>query len=328
VLPMTMKAIVVNKYGGPEHFQLKDVDKPTPKEDEVLIKIHATAVNDYDWCLMTGKPYLYRLMFGLIKPNNQIPGMELSGVIEALGEKAASFKVGDAVYGDISDYGFGSFAEYICINAKALVLKPTKMSFEEAASIPHAAMLATQGLIDIGKIQTGQQILINGAGGGVGTFGLQIAKLKGAVVTGVDTGDKLKMMKLIGFDHVIDYKKEDFTKNGLCYDLILDAKTNRSIFSYMHSLSIHGRYVTVGGELSRLLQIFLLKPWFSKFSQKSIAIVVLKPNKDLDYVNELYEAGKIKPIVDGPYKLSEVPELIQYFGEGKHTGKVVITLET
>jgi NADPH:quinone reductase-like Zn-dependent oxidoreductase len=325
---MTMKAIVVNKYGGPENFQLKDVGKPTPKENEVLIKIHATAVNDYDWCLMTGKPYLYRLMFGLMKPNNQIPGMELSGVVEALGEKAASFTVGDAVYGDISEYGFGSFAEYICINEKALALKPTKMSFEEAASIPHAAMLAVQGLIDIGKIQTGQQILINGAGGGVGTFGLQIAKLKGAVVTGVDTGDKLNMMKLIGFDHVIDYKKEDFTKNGLCYDLILDAKTNRSIFNYMYSLSTHGRYVTVGGELSRLLQIFLLKPWFSKFSKKSIGIVALKSNKDLGFVNELYETGKIKPIIDGPYKLSEVPKLIQYFGEGKHTGKVVITLGT
>ena len=322
-----MKAIVLTKYGGPDDLQLKNVAKPTPKENEVLIKIHATAVNDYDWSLMTGKPYLYRLMFGLTKPKKQIPGMELSGIIEALGEKTTSFKVGDAVYGDISAYGFGSFAEYICINEKALALKPIKMSFEEAASIPHAAMLAVQGLIDTGKIQNGQKILINGAGGGVGTFGLHIAKLNGAVITGVDTGDKLNMMKLIGFDHVIDYEKEDFTKNGQCYDLILDTKTNRSTFSYMRSLSTNGRYVTVGGELNRLLQILLLKPWISKFSKKSIGIVALKPNKDLDYVNELYETGKIKPVIDGPYKLSEVPELIQYFGEGKHTGKVVITLE-
>jgi len=277
--------------------------------------------------LMRGKPYPYRLMFGITKPKKKIPGIELSGIIEALGENVNTFKVGDAVYGDISSYGFGCFAEYICVDEKALVLKPVKMSFEEAASISHASMLAVQGLVDVGKIQKGQKILINGSGGGVGTFGLSIAKLYGSEVTGVDTGDKLKMMKSIGFDHVIDYKKEDFTKNGQCYDLILDTKTNRSTFDYVRSLSPNGRYVTVGGDLNRLLQIFLLKPCISKFNKKSIDIVALKPNKDLDYINELYETGKIKPVIDGPYKLSEVPELIQYFGEGKHTGKVVITLE-
>jgi len=322
-----MKAIVLNKYGSSDSLQLKDVAKPSPKENEVLIKVHATAVNDYDWSLMRGKPYPYRLMFGITKPKKKIPGMELSGIIEALGENAKTFKVGDAVYGDVSSYGFGCFAEYICVDEKALALKPVKMSFEEAASIPHASMLAVQGLVDIGKIQKGQNILINGSGGGVGTFGLCIAKLYGGEVTGVDTGDKLKMMKSIGFDHVIDYKKEDFTKNGQCYDLILDAKTNRSTFDYVRSLSPNGRYVTVGGYLNRLIQILLLKPWISKFYKKSTDIVALKPNKDLDYINELYETGRIKPVIDGPYKLSEVPELIQYFGEGKHTGKVVITLE-
>lgn len=323
---MLMKAIVLTKYGLKDVLHLKEVAKPTPKDNEVLIKIHATAVNDYDWSLMRGKPYLYRLMFGLVSPKKQIPGMELAGTIEAVGENARSFKVGDAVYGDISEYGFGSFAEYICINEKALALKPNKMSFEEAASIPHAAMLAVQGLIDVGKIQKEQKILINGAGGGVGTLGLQIAKLYDAEVTGVDTGDKLKMMESIGFDRVIDYKKQDFTKNGQSYDLILDTKTNRSTFDYLPSINPSGRYVTVGGELTRLFQILMLKPLIALFGKKKIHILGLKPNKDLDYINELFEAGKLKPVIDGSFNLSEAPEAICCFGAGKHVGKIVITL--
>ncbi|MGB5528521.1 MAG: NAD(P)-dependent alcohol dehydrogenase [Ignavibacteriaceae bacterium] len=322
-----MKAIICTKYGPPEVLQLKEVEKPTPKENEVLVKVIATAVNDYEWSMVRGKPYLYRLMFGIIKPKRKIPGMELAGIIEELGTNATSFKVGDAVYGDISGYGFGSFAEYISINEKALKLKPGKMNFEQAASIPHASMLAVQALIDIGQVQKGEKILINGAGGGFGTFGLQIAKLYNTEVTGVDTGDKLEMMKSIGFDHVIDYKKENFTKNGQRYDLILDAKTNRSTFDYLRSLSPNGRYVTVGGFISRLLQAFFLGSIIRRFSKKNIRIVALKPNKDLDYINELFKEGKIKPVIDGPYKLSEVPEAIRHFGEGKHKGKVVITLE-
>ena len=252
--------------------------------------------------------------------------MELSGTIESLGKNVSSFDVGDAVYGDISAYGFGSFSEYICIHEKALDLKPDKMTFEEAASIPHASMLACQGLIDFGKIQKGQQILINGGGGGVGTFGLQIAKLYDAEVTGVDTGNKLKMMKSIGFDHLIDYKKKDFTKNGECYDLILDAKTNRSAFAYARSLKSNGKYVTVGGKPISLLKLQILKRLISTFSAKRLYIAILKSNKDFAYINELFETGKIKPVIDGPYKLSQVPKAIQHFGEGKHQGKVVITV--
>ncbi|MBT8293382.1 MAG: NAD(P)-dependent alcohol dehydrogenase [Eudoraea sp.] len=323
-----MKALVFTKYGSPEVLQLKEIEKPTPKENEVLVEIHATAVNDYDWSMIRGKPYLYRLLFGLLKPKHQIPGMELSGTIVALGTNAELFKVGDAVYGDISTYGFGGFAEYVCINEKALVNKPDKMSFEEATAIPHASALALQGLVDTGDIKKGQKVLINGAGGGMGTFGLQIAKLYDAEVTGVDTGDKLKMMTEIGFDHIIDYKKEDFTKNGQTYDLILDAKTTRSTFDYLRALSSKGKYVTVGGYLNRLFPMFLLKPWISIFSKKRIHIVALKPNKDLNYISELFEAGKIRPIIDGPFNLSELPEAIQYFGEGRHQGKVVIVNNT
>jgi NADPH:quinone reductase-like Zn-dependent oxidoreductase len=323
-----MKAIVQKKYGGSEALQLKDVQKPVPKEREVLIKVHAAAINDYDWSMMRGKPYIYRLMFGLIEPKNKIPGMELSGTVVALGENVTKFELGDAVYGDISGYGFGAFAEFTCVNEQALVRKPPQMSFEEAASVPHASMLVLQGLVDVGKIRENQKVLINGAGGGVGTFGLYIAKLYGAEVTGVDTGDKLEMISSIGYDQVIDYKDSDFTKNGQLYDLILDTKTNRSPFEYIRCLSEEGRYVTVGGELSRILQIVLLKHWIAKFHGKSMAVVGLKPNKDLDYIHELYEAVKIKPVIDGPYELSQAPELVQYFGEGKHTGKVILSLTT
>lgn len=322
-----MKAVFCDEYGPPKDLKIKEVEKPTPKENEVLVKIHASAVNDYDWMSVLGKPYLYRLFLGISKPRRTIPGMELSGVIEALGSGAKSFNVGDEVYGDISEHGFGSFAEYVCINEKALVRKPPKISFEEAAATSHAAMLAVQGLIEKGKISEGQKILINGAGGGVGTFGLQLAKLHRAEVTGVDTGDKLEVMSSIGFDHVIDYKKEDFTKNGQSYDLILDAKTTRSPFDYLRSLSPNGKYVTVGGHMSRLLQILILNPLISKFSKKSVHMVALRPNKDLDYIHELYESGKVKPLIDGPYKLDEAPWAIQHFGEAKHAGKVVIIMD-
>lgn len=321
-----MKAAVFTKYGSPNVLQIKEVEKPSPKENEVLIKIFATAVNDYDWSMVRGKPYLYRLMYGILKPKRQIPGMELSGVIEALGANATLFKVGDAVYGDISNYGFGSFAEFISIDEKALISKPDKMSFEQAAATSHASMLAVQALIDIGKVQKEQKILINGAGGGFGLFALQLAKLYNTEVTGVDSGDKLDMMKDMGFDHIIDYKKEDFSKNGNLYDLILDAKTNRSTFDYLKVLKPKGKYVTVGGEIIRLLQMFILKKLISLFSKKSVNIVALKPNKDLDYINKLFEDGKVKPFIDGPYKLEELPNAVTYFGEGKHKGKVVISL--
>jgi NADPH:quinone reductase-like Zn-dependent oxidoreductase len=325
-----MKAIVCTKYGPPHSLQLKEVPKPNPKGNEVLVKIYATAVNDYDWSMVRGKPYLYRMLFGMLKPKHQIPGMELAGIVEEIGTNVTSFEVGDAVYGDISEYGFGSFAEYICVNEKALVLKPERMTFEEAAAIPHAAMLAVQGLIDVGDIKQGQKILINGAGGGVGTFGLQLARLYGAKVTGVDTGDKLKMMKTLGFDHIIDYKEEDFTeeaiKKGELYNLILDAKTSHTPFAYARALKPQGKYVTVGGYLPRLLQLLLLKGWISRFNQKSMHIVALKPNKDMDFINKLFEEGKIKPVIDGPYLLEEIPQILQYFGRGKHMGKVVISI--
>ena len=323
-----MKAIVYTKYGPPDVLQLKEVEKPTPRDDEVLVKVHAVSVNDWDWGLLQGTPFINRLENGLRKPKKyKILGSDIAGRACAVGRNVKQFQPGDEVFGDLCQCGWGGFAEYVCARENALALKSASMTFEEAAAIPQAGMLAVQGLRDTGQIQPGQKLLINGAGGGVGTFGVQIAKLKGVEVTGVDSSGKLDMMRGVGFDHVIDYTKEDFTKNGQCYDLILDNKMYRSVFDYMRALSHNGIYVTTGGSMARVFQAFLLGPFISMFSKKSIRIVVLKPNKDLVYMNELFEAGKVVPVIDGSYKLSEVPEAIRHFGQGDHKGKIVITVE-
>ena len=320
-----MKAIIYTKYGGPEVLQVKEVEKPVPKDNEVLVKVYAVSINDWDWGLLTGDGLIIRLMSGLFKPKKQILCSDIAGRIEAVGKNVKQFQPGDEVYGDLSGQ-WGGLAEYVCAPENALALKPATMSFMEAAAIPQAGMLTVQGLIDKGQIQPGQKLLINGAGGGVGTFGIQIAKLYGAEVTGVDKSEKLEMMRSMGFDHVIDYTKEDFTKNGKSYDLVLDVKTNRSIFSYPRVLSRNGVYVTVGGDIPRLFQALLLGPFISRFSKKHIRIVALKANKDLGYMNELFEAGKLKAVIDGPYKLEEAAEAFTLFGKGNHKGKVVITV--
>lgn len=324
-----MKAVLFEGYGIPEKvLKIKEIAKPSPKENEVLIKIRATAINDYDWSIVRGKPYLYRLMFGIFKPKNHTPGMELAGIVESKGSAVESLNVGDAVFGDISAYGFGCFAEYICINENAILKKPVDLSFEEATSIPHAFTLALQALRDIGKINQGKKILINGGGGGVGTLGLQLAKLYNCEVTGVDSNEKLKMMRSIGFDFVLDYKKVNFTKTGEQYDLILDCKTDKSAFSYLKSLKPNGKYVSIGGKPISLIGVLFWSKIASVFLPKTLHILSLKPNKDLDYFCELFSQNKIKCRIDGPYFLEDIPRLIQYFGEGKHKGKIIITTKT
>jgi NADPH:quinone reductase-like Zn-dependent oxidoreductase len=321
-----MKAIVYTKYGSPDVLELKEVDKPIPKDNEVLVKVYAVSINDWDWQLLQGIPFVNRLINGFIKPKKKILGSDIAGRIESIGKNVKKFQPGDEVYGDLSN-DWGGFAEYVCAHENKLALKPTGMTFEEAAAIPQAAMLTVQGLRDKGQIKQGQKLLINGAGGGVGTFGVQVAKLYGVEVTGVDNSGKLDMMRSMGFDHVIDYTKEDFTRNGLCYDLILDTKTNRSVFDYARALSPNGTYVTVGGNLDRLLQVVILGPLITIFNKKKLCLVTLKPNKDLAYMNELFEAGKVKPVIDGHYKLGEVPKAFRLFGKGDHKGKLVITVE-
>lgn len=319
-----MKAIIYTKYGGPEELKLQEVEKPFPKDDEVLVKVHAVSLNDWDWGLLQGD-IVNRILNGLFKPRRKILGSDIAGRVEAVGKNVTHFQPGDDVYGDLSG-DWGGMAEYVCAHENKLALKPAAMSFEQAAAIPQAGMLAVQGLIDRGKIKTGQKLLINGAGGGVGTFGVQIAKLYGVEITGVDKPGKLDMLRSMDFDQVIDYTKEDFTKNGQCYDLILDVKTNRSMFKYARSLSINGIYATVGGSLRWLLQALLLGPWVSLFRKKHIRIVALKTNKDLAYMNELFEAGKMKPVIDGPYELDEAPQAFTLFGKGDHKGKIVIRI--
>jgi len=319
-----MKAIVYHKYGTPDNLELKEIDKPIPKEDEVLIKVYAVSINDWDSGLLQGD-FINRLLNGLRKPKRKILGSDIAGRIEAVGKNVTQFKTGDEVYGDLSGQ-WGGFAEYVCAREKFLALKPVTMSFEEAAAIPQAAMLAVQGLIDKGKIKRGQKLLINGAGGGVGTFGIQIAKLYGVEVTGVDSTGKLDMLHSMGFDHVIDYTKEDFTKNGKCYDLVLDVKTNRSMFDYARVLCRNGVYVTVGGSIGRLFQSLLLAPLIRMIHKKHIRLVALKTNKDLAFMNELFEAGKIKCVIDGPYRLEEVAGAFRLFNKGEHKGKIVITI--
>ena len=317
-----MKAIIYTKYGGP--LQIKDVEKPIPKDDEVLVKVHAVSINDWDDGLLRGD-FINRLLNGIWKPKRKILGSDIAGRIEAVGKNVTQFKTGDDVYGDLSGY-WGGFAEYVCARERSLALKPGTMSYIDAAAIPQAAMLAVQGLIDKGKIQAGQKLLINGAGGGVGTFGIQIAKLYGLEVTGVDRTSKLAMLRSMGFDHVIDYTKEDFTKNNEQYDLILDVKTNRSMFDYARALNRNGAYVTVGGSIPRLLQALLLGPLILMMYKKHFRIVSLKTNKDLAYMSELFEAGKVRPVIDGPYKLDEFDKAFRIFGKAEHKGKVVITM--
>ena len=321
-----MQAIVLTKYGERGVLKLLEVPKPVPKDNEVLLKVHATTVNDWDWCVMRGKPAVYRSFMGLWKPKVTILGAEVAGHVEGVGAGAQGFKPGDVVYGDISEMGFGGFAEYVCVRESALVHKPECMTFEEAASIPHAFALARQGLVDEGHIQEGQRVLINGAGGGVGNFGVQLAKHYGAETTGVDSGPKLETMREMGFDHVIDYRQEDFTQDGERYDLILDTKTNRPAGSYRRVLKPNGTYVTVGGQLLRLLQILVAGSLSSRVSSKRMRIVSLKTNKDLNRANELFEAGKLTRVLDGPYQLADVPEAVQHFGAARHKGKVVVSV--
>jgi len=292
-----------------------------------LVKIHAASVNDWDWGLLRGKPFMNRLFFGLLKPRIQTIGCDIAGKVESVGRNVKQFRPGDEVFGDLSGCGFGGFAEYVCAREDALVLKPASMTFEEAAAIPQAAILALQGLRDKGQIQPGHKVLINGAGGGAGTFAVQIAKSFGAEVTGVDSTRKLDIMRSIGADHVIDYTQEDFTKSGQRYDLILDEATHHSIFDYKRALNPKGIYVTAGGSIARIFQVVFLGPLISMTTSKKMGIMMHKPNRGLDFMKELFEAGKVKPVIDKRYPLSEVPEALRYFGKGHNRGKVVITVK-
>lgn len=321
-----MKAVVYTKYGPPDVLQLKEVEKPTPTDDEVLIKLVAVSLNRSDWEGLIGKP-LYARIGGLRKPRRQILGSDIAGRVETVGKNVKGLQPGDEVFGDIL-WSMGGFAEYVCVPEKYLALKPPGMTFEEAATIPQAGVIALQGIRDKGQVQPGQSVLINGAGGGGGAFAVQLAKLYGAEVTGVDNTGKLDFMRSLGADHVIDYTWEDFTKGGKQYDLILDLIAHRSIFAYRRALKPNGSYFAVGGSVATAFQILLLGPLIKRTTGKKIRYLVVRPNlKDMVYMTELYEADKVVPVIDKRYPLSEVPEALQYLGDNRAKGKVVITLE-
>jgi NADPH:quinone reductase-like Zn-dependent oxidoreductase len=322
-----MKAIVYTKYGQPEVLELKEVEKPAPKDNEVLIKVKAVSVNLSDWECLRGKP-LYARFGGLFRPARHILGSDVAGMVEAIGRGVTQFQPGDAVFGDILMV-LGGFAEYVCAPEKALALKPAGLTFEEAAVFPQAAVIAKKGIGDEGRVQPGQKVLINGAGGGAGTFAVQLARLSGAEVTGVDNSLKLEMLSGLGADHVIDYTREDFTKNGQRYDFILDLAAYRSVFAYRRALTPNGSYFAVGGSVFSMLQILLMGAWIGKKQGQRINLLMVRPNiKDLLFMTGLFEAGKIKPVIDRSFSLREVPEALRYLGEGRARGKIVITVDS
>ncbi|MBC8274184.1 MAG: NAD(P)-dependent alcohol dehydrogenase [Chloroflexi bacterium] len=316
-----MKAIVYTKYGAPEDvLELKEVEKPTPKDGEVLVKIFAASINWADEAAVRGKPFLVRATHGLLKPKNKILGTDIAGQVESVGRDVEQFQPGDEVFGDIGGFGFGAFAEYVSVPENTLALKPVNLTYEEAAAVPQYAVVALQGLRDKGQIQPGKKVLINGASGGIGTFAVQIAKSFGAEVTGVCSTRNLDMVRSIGADHVIDYTKEDFTQKEQQYDLILDIVTNHPVSDNIRALSPTGSYVAVAFSTSALL---------SRGSDgKKVVQLSHKPNvNDLMYMKELIEVGKVVPIVAKSFPLSEAADAIRYYGEEHPAGKVVITVE-
>jgi NADPH:quinone reductase-like Zn-dependent oxidoreductase len=323
-----MKAIVYTEYGSPDVLQLKDIAKPTPKDNEVLVKVYAVSVNAADLHLLRADPFLIRLSSGLLKPKNQILGSDIAGRVEAVGKNVKQFKPGDEVFGDISANGWGGFAEYACAREDAFALKPANLSFEEAAAVPMAAVTALQGIRSAEQIRPGQKVLIHGASGGVGSFALQLAKSFGAEVTAVCSTRNVDLARSIGADHVIDYTKEDFTKTGQQYDLIIAANGDRSISEYRRALSPTGTYVQTGGSMRQMTQAMLQGPWISRAgSQKMGNMGVAKPNqKDLVTMKELLETGKVKPVIDRCYPLAETAEALRYLEEGHAEGKVVVTV--
>jgi NADPH:quinone reductase-like Zn-dependent oxidoreductase len=324
-----MQAIVYTRYGTPDVLQLKEVEKPIPKDGEVLVKVHAASVNALDWHFMRGKPFLIRVSgAGLRTPKDPRLGVDLAGRVEAVGSNVTQFQVGDAVFGR----GSGAFADYACAREDAVVVKPTALTFEAAAAVPIAALTALQGLRDKGHIQPGQHVLINGASGGVGTFAVQIAKSFGAEVTAVCSTRNAEMARSLGADHVIDYTQEDFTKSGRRYDLILAVNGYHSILAYRRALRPTGIYVMVGASTAHLMQAMrqtmLLGPVLSRTGSKKMSTFMAKPTqKDLEVVAKLLEAGKITPVIDRRYPLCETAEAIRYLEAGHARGKVVITVD-
>ena len=320
-----MKAIVRETYGPPDVLHLEEVPLPTVGDGDVLVRVQAASANAGDWHLLRGTPLPFRLVAGLRKPKFKIIGNDIAGCVEAVGRNVTKFRPGDEVFGELSRCGFGAYAEFAAAPEKALALKPANLSFEEAAAIPTAGCTALQGLRQ-GRIERGQRVLVNGASGGVGTFAVQIAKTFGTEVTAVCSTRNVDAVRSIGADHVLDYTKEDFAAIGQRYDLILAANGDRSIWDYKRALTADGAYAMTGGSNRQLVDALLFGPLLSVGRQK-FGNVLMKPNQaDLLFLKELCEAGKVRPMIDRRFSLSEVPAAVRYVEDGRARGKVVITI--
>jgi NADPH:quinone reductase-like Zn-dependent oxidoreductase len=322
-----MKAAVCTKYGSPDDLTLKEVDIPVPKEDEVLVKIHASSVNFGNLVLLRGQPFLARFAFGLFKPRYSIPGGDISGQVVSIGKDVKQFQAGNMVFGDLSRCGWGGFAEYVCVPESAIALKPNNLSFDESASVPMAGVTALQALRNKGNIQPGQKVLIYGASGGVGTFAVQIARSLGAEVTGVCSSRNVDLLRSIGVHHVIDYKTENFKDKTEKYDLILGVNGHQPISTYTKALNPNGMFVHVGGSEAQLFQTMIQGPWTSLIGSKKVGSMLQRADqKDLMYLKDLLETEKVKPVIDRKFNLNEVAEAFKYFAEGHSQGKVIISI--
>jgi NADPH:quinone reductase-like Zn-dependent oxidoreductase len=320
-----MKAIVYTEYGPPDVLQLKEVAKPVPTDDELLIKVHAVSINGSDREALIGKP-LYVRLGGLRRPGHPILGSDIAGRVEMVGKNIRDFQPGDEVFGELPGY-HGGFAEYVCASERTLARKPASLTFEAAAAIPQGGVIALQGIREKGQVQPGQQVLINGAGGSAGLFAVQLAKLHGAAVTGVDNTGKMDFLRSLGADHVIDYTRQDFSKQGKQYDLILDLIAHCSAFAYKRALKPNGTAFFVGGSVATLFQILLLGPWIKRMTGRNLRLLVVPQNKkDLIAITQLCEEGKVIPVIDRRYPFSETREALRYVAEGRAKGKVVIQI--
>ena len=321
-----MRAIVCDKYGPPDVLRLEEVDRPVLRDNQVLVKVHASSLNAADFEILGGA--LSARIVSPFRPRHRIPGSDVAGRVVEVGRRIKRLRKGDAVFGDLFTCGHGAFAEYVAAPEDALMRKPDSISFEDAATLPQSAKIALQGLRGKRPIKTGQKVLINGAGGGMGTCAEQIAKYYGAEVTGVDSLRKLEMLRAIGADHVIDYVQEDCTTSGERYDLILDTVARRSIFEYRRIMAPDGLFVLVGGSRYAISQAILLGPLVSIASKKKMGINPLNRNdqEDLRFLLELYEKGKLVPVIDKRFPLDETADAFRYYREGRFTGKIVITM--
>ena len=324
-----MRAVVRDRYGSPEVLRLTEVRRPTPANNEVLVKVHAAAVNRADWEILRGSPLWVRLVgFGMMRPKAQIIGSNLAGTIEAIGRNVSHFHVGDEICGDILNHGLGAFAEYVCVPEDAVIVqKPAKITFEDAASVPESGLIALQAIRDKRRLSAGQKVLVNGAGGGAGTFAIQLAKSTGAEVTAVDSSEKLDLMRALGADHVIDYLQEDLSGQDARYDLILDVIGVRSIGTWKRLLQPDGIYLAAGGTVAQVLKTLLVGAWFTWTTTKRIGVLAVNYDKeDLAAVIELVESGRVAATIDRRYPLERLPEAFRYLGAGHSQGKTVITM--